>query len=104
MGIFVFCMDVVSFSYYHVVYIMKYCICGDKITKERIDAVTLNGKFQLPKNLRCVKCSDVGRKAGFMPSQSKMLGEIIITDQETVKELHKDAWRAGTGVSRGMKN
>jgi hypothetical protein len=46
----------------------------------------------------------VSRKAGFMPSESKMLGEIIIADQETVAELHKDAWRAGTGVSRGMKN
>lgn len=63
-----------------------------------------NGKFPMPKKLRCVKCSDVSRKAGFMPSQSKMLGEIIIADQDTVKELHKDAWRAGTGVSRGMKN
>lgn len=58
----------------------------------------------MPKVIRCVRCSDVSRKAGFMPSESKMLGQIIIADQETVAGLHKDAWRAGTGVSRGMKS
>ena len=84
---------------------IKYCPeCGSKIPQERIDAITLNGRFRIPAVLKCVGCSNVSRKAGFMPSESKMLGQIIITDQETVAELHKDAWRAGTGVSRGIKN
>lgn len=81
-----------------------YCSCGKEIPQARIDAITLNGKFARPSVIRCVECSNVSRKAGFMPSESKMLGQIIIADQETVANLHKDAWRAGTGVSRGMKN
>jgi hypothetical protein len=83
-----------------------YCSCGNVIPKERIDAVTLNGKFPMPKSLSCVKCAEsrVQRVAGYMPSTSKMLGEIVITDQETAKAFHKDAWRAGTGVARGVKN
>lgn len=85
---------------------MKYCSCGQVIDQKRIDAVTLNGKFPMPVSLRCVSCAEgnVKRKAGFMPSQSKMLGEIIIADEDVVRDLHKDAWRAGTGVSRGMKS
>lgn len=82
----------------------RFCTCGETIPQQRIDAVTLNGKFPLPAKIRCVRCSDVSRKAGYMPSESKMLGQIIIADKETIKNLHKDAWRAGTGVSRGMKN
>lgn len=83
-----------------------YCSCGSLITKERLNAVTLNGKFPIPKGLCCVECAktSVQRKAGYMPSQSKMMGEIIIADQDTVAAFHKDAWRAGTGVSRGMKS
>lgn len=83
-----------------------WCSCGKRIEKTRIDALTLNGRLPLPSRVSCVRCAEntVKRKAGFMPSQSKMLGEIIIAEQEVVAELHKDAWRAGTGVSRGMKN
>ena len=85
---------------------MKYCSCGKVIDQKRIDAVTLNGRFTVPSLLKCVGCAEgsVKRKAGFMPSQSKMLGEIIIADEDVVRDLHKDSWRAGTGVSRGMKS
>lgn len=85
---------------------MRYCSCGAVIPKERIDAITLNGRFPLPSAVKCVSCAQesVKKKAGYMPSTSKMMGEIIIADQETVQAFHKDAWRAGTGVSRGMKS
>lgn len=85
---------------------MKCCSCGNDVPQNRIDAITLNGRFPTPSRMMCIECAEdkVEKKAGYMPSVSKMLGEIIITSQETVQGLHKDAWRAGTGVSRGMKN
>ena len=81
-------------------------ICGTPIAQERINAVTLNGKFDLPKVMTgtcCMTKHDVSRKAGYMPSESKMKGSIIITDERTVTQYHKDAARGGTGVASGVK-
>ena len=85
---------------------MRCSCCGNEVPNNRVDAITLNGRFPLPSKILCLDCAEnrVEKKAGYMPSQSKMMGEIVITDQETVKAFHKDAWRAGTGVSRGMKS
>lgn len=77
----------------------KFCSCGSPIEQARLDAT----KGQAKTCIKCMHSNDVSRKAGYMPSESKMRGQIIIGDQDTIMELHQKAWRAGTGVSRGVK-
>ena len=79
---------------------MKHCsVCGEPIERLRLDATKNKAKT-------CIKHMhqhDVARVAGFNPSESKMRGNIIIADQDTVSDLIDKSWRAGTGVSRGVK-
>ena len=77
-----------------------FCKCGREIHPKRVEI--LQSKNQ---RIQCINCAEntVSKVAGFMPSEAKMRGNIIITDQETAEYLHNASWRAGVGVSRGVK-
>lgn len=83
-----------------------WCKCGKEISQDRINAVTLNGKYpDWAKKLSCVSCAEslVQRKAGYMVSSQKMVGELVIASQETVKQFHKAAARTNGIVANGVR-
>lgn len=82
--------------------------CGSQVEEQRINAITLNGRYpdRAKQGLTCISCMhdhDVDRKAGVMPTDHKMMGSIVITDQRSAERYSNLSHRAGTGVSRGVK-
>ena len=84
------------------------CKCGNEIPQQTIDAITLKGKYpEFAKRAKCADCvankrNDVERVAGYNPSESKMRGSIVITDQETAAQYLKLSARPSGHTSHGV--
>jgi hypothetical protein len=77
-----------------------FCRCGKEIHPKRVEILQSRNQ-----RLQCISCAEgtVQRVAGFMPSESKMRGQIIITDQDTVRDLIQKSERSGGIVSSGCR-
>lgn len=85
------------------------CSCGRVIDDTIINQITLNGKYpHFAAKAKCKDCvankpDDIERKAGYMPSESKMRGQIVITDEQTVAQFHSASARTGGIVAKGVR-
>ncbi len=75
------------------------CSCGNEIPQGRVDFLK---KYN--KKINCINCAKgVQRVAGYMPSQSKMQGEIVICSQETAAMFHRASARTNGIVAQGVR-
>ena len=77
---------------------MPYCKCGIEIPQKRVEFLQKNN---LP--LTCISHSTSQKVGGFMSTDGKTDRTLIISDMDTISNLHHLSARSGVGVSRGVK-